>query len=124
MISRGISRDVLSAACAIKPHSLSTQFAKDFPIRQIRLRVEAALGQPFWSSPADFARRQQLAARCGFDLFTASDVQLRQFTAALRLPGRSTARSKSARIALIETYLAKFPTPNINSNATNSSQKL
>jgi hypothetical protein len=114
MIQRAVTAEQLADRCGVKKITIYDQTAKNFPSRRLRLLVESALDQPFWSSPVDFAARRQLAATWGFDPFTVPAARLREFAAELKLRGRSAARRRSDLTAMIQEHFSNAA----NSNTT------
>ena len=104
MIERALTVDSLAAACGVKSITLSNQIAKSFPSRRLRLMVEKVLNLPLWSSQAEFAGRNELVRRCGFDPFAMNETQLRHRVSALKLRGRSRNRRKAGLIVLLQNH--------------------
>jgi len=113
MIQRGLTVEALARACGVKRTTLSNAIAENVPGRRLRVLVEDAFKQPVWSTLADFEARQQLARQCGFNPVLLSLSELRRYTGALKLRGRSRIRRKAALIALLQNHFTKnTKTPN------------
>jgi hypothetical protein len=105
MAQRELTVGVLADLCGVQSDSLTNQLSNNFAgSRHLRILVENALGQAFWSTPAELDERRQLIARCGFDPYLMTAEQLYQYLGVLKIRGRSKCvRRRKDLIAFLQS---------------------
>lgn len=120
MIKRGLSLRDLARMTGFSVEGLSTAFSMSFPCLRSRVRVEAALDLPLWSSSEQFAARRCCEARFGIDPVVATAAALVSAADRAGVDLCGARRPKSAVLRRIEEWLAVHPNFHTTSKSHNS----
>lgn len=67
LVKRGLGTRDVAEMIGMRERSFAVEFARNFPGKRTRVRVENALGVPIWTSSQGFKRRRAFVEIFGFD---------------------------------------------------------